>query len=291
MRRVVVGVPDTTVPTAALQRAVLEARRRRLPLTVLHGCAAPFDRAPGEDALASLRERLHVAVLACSATEIVVDIVLAAAEATPALLAAAEGAALLVVGGRCRDESGGHLLGTISGGCLQAALCPVMVVPAGSHEEEPHGRVVVAVDDRGTSHAALAWASAQANANNQALEVIVACPPDRDPDVVRARVSAALRDAAAGAPVGAVRVLQGPAVAAISSCLAAEDLLVVGSRGHSSLLGLLLTSTSAALVARAVCPTVVVRAGQSRRELHVRREQDVGPAQQGRSPLADARRR
>lgn len=288
MRAVVVGVPDTSEPIAALLRAVHEARVRRLPLTVVHGSAAPFGNPPTEESENALRDRLRGAVLACSVGQLDVDVVLSGAEAVPALLLAAEGAALLVVGGRSRASTGRHVLGTVSGGCLQAAQCPVMVVPFAAPETDGPGRVIVAVDEGGPSHAALSWAAAQAFASHAVLDAVAVCPPGRDPEAVRASVSQALRGAGSDGVLGQeLHVLEGSPVDAIVARLTADDLLVVGSRGHSSLLGLLLSSTSASLVARATCPTVVVRAGQARRELHVRREGDVGPARRGRSPLTE----
>lgn len=290
MRTVVVGVLDSRDPTPALRRAVIEAHERRLPLTVVHGFAGPFGNPPTDATLLAVRERLTAAVNGCSShdldtdTDLEPDIVLFDAEATPALLVAAQAAALLVVGGRSRDVTGQHLLGTVSGGCLQAALCPVMVVPAETRATTATGRVVVAVDESGPSHAALAWAVAQARTSGSTLDVIAVCPPGSDPEVVRASVSTATRGAAGSLQPEDMTVLEGRPVSAIASFLRAEDLLVVGSRGHGSLLGLLLTSTSAALVARAACPTVVIRAGQARRELHGKG--DLGPMNQGRSPLA-----
>jgi nucleotide-binding universal stress UspA family protein len=292
MRPVVVGVPDSREPTAALHRAVHEARSRGLPLTVVHGLASPFGKAPTDQVLAAVRARLRDAVGECSGSDLEVELVLSDAEATPALLSAAEAAALLVVGGRSREVAGRHLLGTVSGGCLQGAVCPVMVVPAAAPLAPPRGRVVVAVDEGGPSHAALAWAVAQSRTSGATLDAVAVCPPGRDPLGVRTSVSRALQDAAGVLRPEDLQVLEGQPVDAIASCLTINDLLVVGSRGHGSLLGLLLASTSAALVARAVCPTVVVRAGQARRELHGAtrgtRSGDVGPSDEGRSPLLGA---
>lgn len=291
MRPVVVGVPDSRQPTPALHRAVLEARSRGLPLTVVHGLGSPFGQMQTEQALLAVRERLHEAAGACSGADLDLELVLSDVEATPALLSAAEGAALLVVGGRSGEVAGRHLLGTVSGGCLQGAVCPVMVVPAAAPLAPPRGRVVVAVDEGGPSHAALAWAVAQSRTSGAVLDAVAVCPPGRDPQSVRTSVSRALRDAAGAVRPEDLQVLEGQPVDAIASCLTVDDLLVVGSRGHGSLLGLLLASTSAALVARAVCPTVVVRAGQARRELHgaqrPARTGDVGPTDEGRSPLLD----
>lgn len=55
-------------------------------------------------------------------------------------------------------------------------------------------------------------------------------------------------------------VVQGAAAKVLIDAASADDLLVVGSRGHGELAGLLLGSVSQQCVHHAVCPVVVVRA-------------------------------
>ena len=55
-------------------------------------------------------------------------------------------------------------------------------------------------------------------------------------------------------------VVQGAAAKVLIDAARADDLLVVGSRGHGELAGLLLGSVSQQCVHHALCPVVVVRA-------------------------------
>jgi nucleotide-binding universal stress UspA family protein len=55
-------------------------------------------------------------------------------------------------------------------------------------------------------------------------------------------------------------VVQGAAAKVLIDAASADDLLVVGSRGHGEIAGLLLGSVSQQCVHHALCPVVVVRA-------------------------------
>ena len=61
------------------------------------------------------------------------------------------------------------------------------------------------------------------------------------------------------------KVVQGAAAKVLIDAASADDLLVVGSRGHGEIAGLLLGSISQHCVHHALCPVVVVRGGNERR--------------------------
>jgi len=64
--------------------------------------------------------------------------------------------------------------------------------------------------------------------------------------------------------------IEGNASALMTEFSTAVDLLVVGSRGRGGFAGLLLGSTSQAVIQHAVCPTIVV-------PKRTRRNEDMGP--------------
>ncbi len=141
-----------------------------------------------------------------------------------------------------------------------------------------HG-IVVAVDGSPTSDKAVAWAARDAALRNVPLTVAHIQPSDevgpwlylpvaeeylaaRDrasADVIarsRGLVSAALQGRRT-VPVEEM-ILTGPMMPALIDLSKDADMMVVGCRGKSALEGLLLGSTSSALVHHAHCPVVVV---------------------------------
>jgi nucleotide-binding universal stress UspA family protein len=139
--RIVVGVDASSGARQALSWALAEAKLRGAALEVVHSWSYP-ERAPKasatpgptvtvealeEDALQVVEESL--AGLAVSEG---LDLRrhVAPAPAALALVEAAEGAHLLVVGARGRGGFSGLLLGSVAQQCAQHTPCPLVIVPA-----------------------------------------------------------------------------------------------------------------------------------------------------------------
>jgi nucleotide-binding universal stress UspA family protein len=284
--RIVVGVDGSPASLRALHWAAAEAARRGTGLDVVHAWMTPYplgptdvfkDPAPFEargweiinHALASLAPHEHA--------PFDVRPVLVEDYAAKALLRAAEGAELLVVGSRGRGGFSGLLLGSVSQHCIQQAPCPVAVIPP-AWTGSDHGRVVVGVDGSEESCGALRWAIAAAALRHADLDVVngydymaVVMPLGMGPGIDRdtmekesrklleEMVEPALR-AAAQRPVEVALIPEAASAArALLDTAIGADLLVVGSRGRSGVRGLVLGSVSQQCVHHAPCPVVVVR--------------------------------
>ena len=147
---------------------------------------------------------------------------------------------------------------------------------------EPGRPIVVGVDGSPSSLRALRWAAGQARLVDAPVEAVIAwqdpaiygmgfgwAPVSFDSDSVAAAAERVLADSvaqvtgeqAAGSPVPVVpRVVQGPAAQVLLDAARGARLLVVGSRGHGTLAGVLLGSVSQHCVQHAPCPVLVVPA-------------------------------
>lgn len=141
-------------------------------------------------------------------------------------------------------------------------------------QEVPTHRIVVGIDGSVQSVAAFDWALRQAQLTGSAVEVIAAwewpaaagagmvMPTDFDPEsdarVVVDKLLAS-EHVARQAVVTASKIVSGPAGSALVDASRGADLLVIGSRGHGELVGLLLGSVSEHCVSHAFCPVVVIR--------------------------------
>ncbi|HEY1279272.1 MAG TPA: universal stress protein, partial [Acidimicrobiales bacterium] len=195
-----------------------------------------------------------------------------------ALLAAAAGAELLVLGNRGLGAFADLVVRSVSQGCVERAPCPVAVVPAGPVDRWRGGRVVVGVDGTEISADALRWAWAEAARRQADLSVVIAYhhhqlesligPPGAvDHDSVR-KASQALADEMVERAIAAadhqplsveVIALAASAGHGLVDAAADADLLVIGSRGRGNLRGVLLGSVSRHCVHHAPCPVVIVR--------------------------------
>ncbi|MFF4836140.1 universal stress protein [Streptomyces sp. NPDC001315] len=134
--------------------------------------------------------------------------------------------------------------------------------------------ITAGVDGTDESLAALAWAAREAVRRGLALRVVhawrfqSAVPADvadRDTQArwVRDAVAAAVRTITERHPdlELSTDVREGPAAETLVAAAADAELLVLGSRGHAAVVGFLLGSVGQQVIAEAVRPVVLVRAG------------------------------
>jgi nucleotide-binding universal stress UspA family protein len=135
-------------------------------------------------------------------------------------------------------------------------------------------RIVVGVDGSASSRRALAWAARHASLTRLPVLAVLAFHPSpryewaiggQDPKAMESEGRRRLEEAVAEALVDQpdveidIAVVKGRPVDVLTELSANASLIVVGTRNHHELAGLLLGSVSEHLVARAHCPLVVVR--------------------------------
>ena len=147
--QIVVGVDGTKGSRRALAWAVrhaLATQARLLVAAVYYDPGHRRDRVPSarvrwarQDAECALQEDLD-AVLATFSERPQIDTTVVPGEVTAHVLAElAENADLLVVGSHGHSLPASRLLGTVSTGCVNSAVCPVVVIPA-EHPARHHAR-------------------------------------------------------------------------------------------------------------------------------------------------------
>lgn len=254
------------------------------------GYAALDDSAIAEGARAVLDEALErVGPLGLRATSVV-----ATGDAAAVLVELSREAALVVVGTRGRGGFAERLLGTVSSALPAHAHCPTVVVPYRRHDRTgadaaaadvdddasagalPVRRIVVGVDGSEAAEVALGRAIVEAEAWQAELTALAAVPIGTTTSYLAWQPSAVdheavLHDVGAGLDVVVDRalvehpdlqvrrhVLDGTAAQLLTEFSTAVDLVVVGSRGRGGFAGLLLGSTSQAVLHHASCPVMVV---------------------------------
>ena len=186
-------------------------------------------------------------------------------------------ASLVVIGSRTHGGLTGLLLGSVAVPLSAHADCPVVVVRGGDvREPAPDAPVVVGVDGAGCSIPAVGFAMAEAARQRCPLVAVMAwdetwigapelagampSAAELHEDAVR-MVSETLAGASAEHPdVRVTRVVERghPAQVLLREAVGAR-LVVVGSRGRGGFAGLLLGSTSQALLHRSPVDVAVVR--------------------------------
>lgn len=175
----------------------------------------------------------------------------------------------VVVGARGTGRAEGPLLGSVSRYVVTHAASPVTVTRATADRDGPVERIVVGVDGSATSLRAVEWACEVARCRGAALTATIVAPPTRrydswqDPAVeeAAAQLRTTIEAAAGDDSVHVEREIQTGDPREVLEQLSREaDLLVVGTRGHGRVAGLLLGSVSQHLVAHAACHVTVVPA-------------------------------
>jgi nucleotide-binding universal stress UspA family protein len=282
---VVVGIDGSDAGQRALRWAADEAIRRHAVLDVVHAWLPPYPVDPQD----LFKDETHVEehsrrFLADQVARLRADApetgelreTLVMEHPAKALVAAADGAALLVVGSRGRGGFKGLRLGSVSRKCVQIAPCPVVVVPP---RDLPDSAPVVVVGVDGSEHSRLAlrWAAQEAVWWQARLDVVQAWTPPAlfvaegvpvsfDTDAYEDASERLLHDmdaelALAGQTLPERRlvpVADAPARALLEAAKQAA-LLVVGARGRGGFGGLLLGSVSQQCLQHAPCPVAVVR--------------------------------
>lgn len=135
--RVVVGVDGSEPSSKALAFAAEEARLRDAVLEVVHAWSLPSLSYVGylppealEDTSAEAASQLEAQVTKVLGEHhtVALELVVSRGPAAQAILEAAEGAELIVVGSRGRGGFAGLLLGSVGSQVVHHAHCPVTVV-------------------------------------------------------------------------------------------------------------------------------------------------------------------
>ncbi|WP_167760639.1 universal stress protein [Blastococcus sp. CT_GayMR16] len=285
--RVVVGVDGSTGARVALVWAMTDAARRGARLQVVS--TFPVEAYWADPNLIDERRvdavRADTEVRVRALIEEVrsesgdgpaqVDVVVLPGAAARQLLAAAEGADLLVVGSRGRGPVRSTVLGSVALHTVTHARCPVVVVHPRAAAASARPRVVVGLDGSEGSREALARALTEAGGLGAEVAavaafsatsywsdsyVVVIPPPAQMQEDTRRAAEAMVADVVPARSTVAVRTtaVEGPAGDVLVGESEGAGLLVVGSRGLGAIRGMLLGSIALHCVVHARCPVMVV---------------------------------
>jgi BASS family bile acid:Na+ symporter len=263
---VIAGYDGSEHSMPALRWAAQEAVGLQRPLRVVLAWGMPtmgfspvsagaaLDRGKADSLLANAVYRLRSEV-----SGLTVDGELVEDKPAQALVDRSAHAALVVVGGRSKSRVDLLVMGSVASAVVGHAQAPVVVVrDDGAGEVRRVGPIVVGVDGSAGSEAAVRFAMTEAPQHG--YEVVAVFAGEAPPGGLEA-LSPAL--AAGRRQNPAVRVSEvaeaGKAAQLILAHAADAALVVVGSRGHGGLAGMLLGSVSRAVVEQSDCSVVVMR--------------------------------
>lgn len=288
---VVVAVDGSEASQAAVRWAAHTAMKRDLPLRLASSYAMPqFLYAEGmvppqeiyDDLQAETMEKIEQA--RATAYEVAPDIKIGhtIAEGSPIdmLLEMSKSSSMIVMGSRGLGGLSGMVMGSVSAAVVSHAECPVVVVRdnATAAEAKEDGPIVVGIDGSAVSEKATAYAFAEASARGVELHAVHTwmdmqvqaslaglAAAQQQWQVVEEEQHALLSERLAGFqsefPDVVVKkiVTRDRPVRALCDAAIGAQLLVVGSHGRGGFKGMLLGSTSRALLQSAPCPMMVVR--------------------------------
>ncbi|MEO6083333.1 MAG: universal stress protein [Umezawaea sp.] len=282
---VVVGVDGSATALDAVAWAADDCARHHLPLRLVHCYTFPTGGYPelivdGQGFAAALEERgrqwleeAEVAAHTC-APDVTVETRLLLTPTIPQLIEESKHARAVVLGSRGLGGFTGILIGSTAVALAAHGHCPTAVVRGTTTVDGP---VVVGVDGSTASEAAIAfafdaasvreapltavlsWTDALVDSALQATRFTMAELKDEESQTrLLAERLAGWQEKYPDVTVDQVVVRDRPAPALLRLAENAR-LLVVGSRGRGGFTGMILGSTSQALVHHAPCPVAVVR--------------------------------
>jgi nucleotide-binding universal stress UspA family protein len=285
---IVVGVDGSASAVTAAAWAAGEAARLGVPLRLVHAYLLPAQSYPeftvnGPEVREAFeqqgRQWLHEAAEAARAAvpDVEVGTVLVVDRPAAALIAESRRARMIVLGSEGLGGFSGLLAGSVAVAVSAHGHSPVVVVREPVDERGP---VVVGVDGSPVSEQAVAFAFGEASLRGAPLTAVIAWTDflvvdsvygsrfTVDWSQVEDQQRRLLAERLAGwqekyPDVEVTRVvLRDRPVRALLTAAAGARLLVVGSHGHGGFTGMILGSTSQALVYHATCPLAVVRPAQ-----------------------------
>ncbi|WP_156251682.1 universal stress protein [Pseudactinotalea terrae] len=239
------------------------------------GYATLDDAAIRDGAQAALDE----AVARVAGTGVEVTTALETGDPAGVLVEASKEVCLAVVGTRGKGGFAERILGTVSSALPAHAHCPTVVVPYRENAELPLPirRIVVGVDGSPSAKGALSRAIEEATVWEAELTAVSGIPIGTGTGLLgwlptSVDSETLLADCKAGLDVTVDRALagrdlevrrhalDGTGAALLAEFSTAVDLVVVGTRGRGGFAGMLLGSTSQALLHHSACPVMVVPA-------------------------------
>ncbi|MBB1024990.1 MULTISPECIES: universal stress protein [unclassified Dietzia] len=286
---VIVGIDGSAASTGAVAYAAHTAATRRIPLVLVTSYTMPAamfaeGMVPPQPVYDELEKECQPIVEQARATALKVapdiEVSHAIVEGNPSqvLIDYSRKAKMVVLGSRGLGGIKGMVLGSVSASVASHAFCPVVVTREDTDDLDRTGPVVVGVDGSEVSAKATSWAFAEASARDTTL---IAVHTWMDPQVQAAAAGIALTDddwrqleeqqletlseRLAGfsdryPDVRVERVVtRDRAVRALVEQAEDAQLVVVGSHGRGGFTGMVLGSTSRALLQASPCPVMVVR--------------------------------